>query len=38
MAHILPPFRADNEGPFLRTNKIINARNLFNKTCYQKKI
>lgn len=36
MAHILPPFRADHVGSFLRTEKIANARNLFNKNLISK--
>jgi len=36
MAHILPPFRADHVGSFLRTEKVINARNLFNKNLLPK--
>ena len=36
MAHILPPFRADHVGSFLRTEKIANARNLFNKKLISK--
>ena len=36
MAHILPPFRADHVGSFLRTEKVINARNLFNKNLLSK--
>ncbi len=31
MSHILPPYRADHVGSFLRTDKIVNARNLFAK-------
>ena len=36
MAHILPPFRADHVGSFLRTEKIFNARNLFAKNLISK--
>ncbi len=36
MAHILPPFRADHVGSFLRTEKIFNARNLFAKDLISK--
>lgn len=36
MAHILPPFRADHVGSFLRTEKISNARNLFAKNLISK--
>lgn len=38
MAHILPPFRADHVGSFLRTEKIANARNLFNKNLISKEV
>lgn len=31
MAHILPPFRADHVGSFLRTDAVANARAMFHK-------
>ena len=36
MAHILPPFRADHVGSFLRSEKIEISRSLFNKKIISK--
>ncbi|MGN1281202.1 MAG: 5-methyltetrahydropteroyltriglutamate--homocysteine S-methyltransferase, partial [Succinivibrio sp.] len=36
MSHILPPFRADHVGSFLRSEKITSARNLYSKNLISK--
>ncbi|MGN0916039.1 MAG: 5-methyltetrahydropteroyltriglutamate--homocysteine S-methyltransferase [Succinivibrio sp.] len=36
MAHILPPFRADHVGSFLRSEKITSSRNLYSKNLISK--